>query len=198
MNCLIAFWLLFSSINLIILPPWLHPLVFIWLFSLLSNTLPPSVSQDGLHGLLTNGIGMNETLAMSLNSASPHVTAARANTLGRTDTVSPVGLGNVNSLAAAVAAAAAAANATASAAGSPAPPLPPPNHPGYDMVDTRTVESPYGGTHTTAPADKVVVVSGTRKSKRRCPWYYWIISILVLAFLLALVLAISFSGGFFF
>ncbi|CAH8608523.1 unnamed protein product [Heterobilharzia americana] len=40
-------------------------------------------------------------------------------------------------------------------------------------------------------SDSVVVVE--RKSKHHCPWYYWIISILILAFLLALVLAVSFS-----
>ncbi|OON23796.1 hypothetical protein X801_00296 [Opisthorchis viverrini] len=46
---------------------------------------------------------------------------------------------------------------------------------------------------TGAASQDTVVVQAPKSSKRRCPWYYWIISILLLAFLLALVLAISFS-----
>ncbi|KAH9590628.1 Teneurin-2 [Schistosoma haematobium] len=70
------------------------------------------------------------------------------------------------------------------------------NNPG--LIDsTRSIEPTYSTTNDALRAkskshsDSVVVVE--RKSKRHCPWYYWIISILILAFLLALVLAVSFS-----
>lgn len=42
--------------------------------------------------------------------------------------------------------------------------------------------------------DSIMLVERKTTSKCHCYWYYWIISILVLAFLLALVLAVSFSG----
>ncbi|CAH8871223.1 unnamed protein product [Trichobilharzia szidati] len=70
------------------------------------------------------------------------------------------------------------------------------NNPG--LVDsTRSIEPTYSTTTDAlrgkgkSHSDSVVVVE--RKSKHHCPWYYWIISILILAFLLALVLAVSFS-----
>ncbi|TNN14541.1 Teneurin-2 [Schistosoma japonicum] len=70
------------------------------------------------------------------------------------------------------------------------------NNPGL-LDSTRSIEPTYSTTNdalrckSKSHSDSVAVVE--RKSKHHCPWYYWIISILILAFLLALVLAVSFS-----
>ncbi|KAA3679596.1 uncharacterized protein DEA37_0003942, partial [Paragonimus westermani] len=149
---------------------------------LLSSTVPPSVSQDGLQSMMNHALSVGgDGLTMSLTAASVNNSnmPIRSQTLGHEDMPSVALLQTTNSM----------------------PPLPPPNHPSYDLLDARSVDPTYGTRETIGsygnqkPHTEASLVVQTRKSKRRCPWYYWIISILVLAFLLALVLAISFSGG---
>ncbi|KAF8565119.1 hypothetical protein P879_11136 [Paragonimus westermani] len=149
---------------------------------LLSSTVPPSVSQDGLQSMMNHALSVGgDGLTMSLTAASMNNSnmPIRSQTLGHEDMPSVALLQTTNSM----------------------PPLPPPNHPSYDLLDARSVDPTYGTRETIGsyghqkPHTEASLVVQTRKSKRRCPWYYWIISILVLAFLLALVLAISFSGG---
>ncbi|TGZ59579.1 hypothetical protein CRM22_009001 [Opisthorchis felineus] len=154
---------------------------------LLSGNVPPSGSQDGLQSMINSGVNLGDGLTLSLNGASQtaHTIPVRQ-PFGVSDEVTPVTLvHNAN----------------------PIPPLPPPNHPSCDL-NARSMDPTYmthGGTlgsygqhkpqvATGTASQDTVVVQAPKSSKRRCPWYYWIISILLLAFLLALVLAISFSA----